>query len=258
VENFKGVIDFDHVTFGYGEEPVLEDISFKVSPGQTVGIIGPTGAGKSTLVNLLSRFYDPTGGEIKVDGINVKEWDLYKLRESMAMVMQDIFLFSDTIEGNIAFGNPDASIETVQAAARAAEAHDFISGLPDGYDTIIGERGVGLSGGQRQRIALARAILKKTAILILDDTTSSVDMETEQRIQKTLKSVFKGKTCFIIAHRISSVKEADLILVMDNGRIIERGSHEELFMKKGYYYHVFKNQYGNFDDQFDGKEVMIY
>ncbi|MEH6956058.1 ABC transporter ATP-binding protein [Neobacillus drentensis] len=256
VENFKGMIDFKQVSFSYGEESVLKDITFKVMPGQTIGIIGPTGAGKSTLVNLLSRFYDTDSGEVSVDGIDVKEWDIHKLRERMAIVMQDIFLFSDTIEGNIAYGNPQVSIESVQAAAKMAEAHDFITELPDKYDTIIGERGVGLSGGQRQRIALARAILKDPSILILDDTTSSVDMETELRIQKTLKSIHQDKTCFIIAHRITSVKEADLILVMDNGRIIERGKHEELLKKKGYYANVFKNQYGNFEELHHGKEVI--
>ncbi|MEH7482637.1 ABC transporter ATP-binding protein [Neobacillus drentensis] len=256
VKQFKGVVDFDHVSFSYGDEPVLNDVNFKALPGQTVGIIGPTGAGKSTLVNLLSRFYDATSGEVRVDGLNVKDWDIPKLRDSMAMVMQDIFLFSDTIEGNIAYGNPNASLEDVQIAAKMAEAHDFITELPDGYDTIIGERGVGLSGGQRQRIALGRAILKNPSILVLDDTTSAVDMETELRIQRTLKSILQEKTCFIIAHRISSVKEADLILVMENGTIIERGNHKELLAKKGYYYKVFRNQNGNFDDQHDSEDVI--
>ena len=256
IRQMNGVVEFNHVYFSYGDEQVLSDISYKVLPGQTVGIIGPTGAGKSTLVNLLSRFYDTTNGEVKVDGINVKDWDIPKLRDSMAMVMQDIFLFSDTIEGNIAYGNPDATLEMVQSAAKMAEAHDFIINLPDGYDTIIGERGVGLSGGQRQRIALARALLKNPSILVLDDTTSAVDMETELRIQRTLKSLLKEKTCFIIAHRISSVKEADLILVMENGNIIERGKHKELLAKKGYYYKVFMNQNGNFDGQHHGEDVI--
>jgi ATP-binding cassette, subfamily B, multidrug efflux pump len=256
VKNFKGIVEFDHVSFNYGDEPVLEDINFKVIPGQTVGIIGPTGAGKSTLVNLLSRFYDTTGGEVRVDGVNVRDWDLHQLRWNIAMVMQDIFLYSDTIEGNIAYGNPEATIEEVQLAAKVAEAHGFICELSNGYDTVVGERGVGLSGGQRQRIALARAILKDPAILILDDTTSAVDMETELRIQHTLKSILQEKTCFIIAHRISSVMEADLILVMENGRIIEKGKHTELLKKKGYYSHVFKNQFGNFDNPDQGKEVI--
>ncbi|MCM3727187.1 ABC transporter ATP-binding protein/permease [Neobacillus cucumis] len=256
VRHISGGVEFNHVSFSYGDEQVLKDISFKVLPGQTVGIIGPTGAGKSTLVNLLSRFYDTAGGDVIVDGLKVRDWDISKLRDSMAMVMQDIFLFSDTIEGNIAYGNPDATLEMVQSAAKMAEAHDFITKLPEGYDTIIGERGVGLSGGQRQRIALARAILKNPSVLVLDDTTSAVDMETELRIQRTLKSLLKEKTCFIIAHRISSVKEADLILVMENGEIIERGKHKELLAKKGYYYKVFMNQNGNFDGQHNGEDVI--
>jgi len=256
IRHINGGVEFNHVSFSYGDEQVLKDISFKVLPGQTVGIIGPTGAGKSTLVNLLSRFYDTVGGEVIVDGLKVRDWDISKLRDSMAMVMQDIFLFSDTIEGNIAYGNPDATLEMVQSAAKMAEAHDFITNLPEGYDTIIGERGVGLSGGQRQRIALARAILKNPSVLVLDDTTSAVDMETELRIQRTLKSLLKEKTCFIIAHRISSVKEADLILVMENGEIIERGKHKELLAKKGYYYKVFMNQNGNFDGQHNGEDVI--
>jgi ATP-binding cassette, subfamily B, multidrug efflux pump len=250
-------IEFQQVNFSYGNEPILKDISFSVLPGQTVGIIGPTGSGKSTLVNLLTRFYDPDSGQVIVDGLNVKKWDIHELRGRMAMVMQDIFLFSDTIEGNIAYGKPDASLEEVEVAAKIAEAHDFIVQLPEGYDTIIGERGVGLSGGQRQRIALARAILKDPSILILDDTTSSVDMETEQRIQHTLGKVYQDKTNFIIAHRISSVKEADLILVMENGQIIERGQHEDLLSKRGYYYKVYKNQFGSFEEN-PSKEVTLH
>ncbi len=235
---------------------MLKDISFKVKPGQTLAIIGPTGAGKSTLVNLLSRFYDTTSGEVRIDGRNVKDWELQELRKGMAMVMQDIFLFSDTIEGNIAYGNPHTSIDSIKFAAEMADAHDFISDLPEGYETIVGERGVGLSGGQRQRIALARAILKDPSILILDDTTSSLDMETENRIQKTLKSIQKNKTSFIIAHRISSVKDADQILVMNNGAIIERGTHEDLLRKKGYYFNVYKNQYGNFEEKHRDEDVI--
>ncbi|MEW8986939.1 MAG: ABC transporter ATP-binding protein, partial [Bacillus sp. (in: firmicutes)] len=248
IQEKSATVEFDRVYFSYGDGIVLEDVTFEANPGQTVGIIGPTGSGKSTLVNLLSRFYDTSNGAIIVGGRNVKECDIHQLRSSMGMVMQDIFLFSDTIEGNIAYGNPIATLEDVQAAARKAEAHDFISNLPEGYDTIVGERGVGLSGGQKQRIALARALLKDPSILILDDTTSSVDIETEEKIQHTLQAIQQSKTCFIIAHRISSVKEADVILVMNNGKIIEKGNHEELLLKRGYYYHVFQNQYGNFDN----------
>lgn len=256
IGHMNGIVEFEHVSFRYGDERVLEDISFKALPGQTVAIIGPTGSGKSTVVSLLCRFYDAAQGEVHVDGINVKDWDVRNLRENMAMVMQDIFLFSDTIEGNIAYGVPTASFESIQNAARKAEAHDFISGLPEGYNTIVGERGIGLSGGQKQRIALARAILKDSSILILDDTTSSLDMETELRIQRTLKLFKRGRTTFIIAHRISSVKEADLILVMENGRIVERGKHDDLMKQKGYYHKVFKNQFGNFDGNRLGKEVI--
>lgn len=254
--SIQGLVEFKDVSFSYGEEEVLKDIHFSVQPGETIGIIGPTGAGKSSLVNLISRFYDVDAGEVMVDGINVKRWDIQQLRNEMATVMQDIFLFSDTIEGNIAYGDPHASFESVQKAAKMADAHDFITKLPEGYDTIVGERGVGLSGGQRQRIALARALLKDPAILILDDTTSSLDMETEHRIQTTLKSLQKRKTNFIIAHRISSVREADIILVMHSGRIIERGTHKELLKRKGYYFDVYKNQYGNFEYKHIGEEVI--
>jgi ATP-binding cassette subfamily B protein len=253
-----GVVEFSHVSFSYGEEEVLKDISFRANPGQTIALIGPTGAGKTTVINLLCRYYDADSGEVRVGKQNIKKWDIRSLRENTAVVMQDTFLFSDTIEGNIAYGVPDASLESIQAAAKMAEAHDFITQLPEGYDTIVGERGVGLSGGQKQRIALARALLKNPSILILDDTTSSVDMETELRIQKTLKTFSQGKTCFMIAHRISSVKEADLILVMKKGRIIERGTHERLLANKGYYYTLCKNQYGNVDEKHHRKEVIGY
>ncbi|ALC91262.1 multidrug ABC transporter ATP-binding protein [Bacillus sp. FJAT-18017] len=255
-EQVKGFVEFNHVSFSYGDEDVLSDVTFKAEPGQTVGIIGATGSGKSTLVNLLHRFYDADSGVVKVDGTDVRERDIHKLRERMAMVMQDIFLFSDTIEGNIAYGNPDAPFEAVKEAAKIAEAHEFIEELPEGYDTIVGERGVGLSGGQKQRIALARAILKNPSILVLDDTTSAVDMETELRIQETLKKILVGKTCFIIAHRISSVKDADLILVMEKGRIIERGTHEELLRANGYYQKVYVNQHGGLEAVEDDREVV--
>ena len=195
-------------------------------------------------MNLLCRFYDTTSGEVLVDGVNVADMDLYNLRDNIGMAMQDVFLFSDTIEGNIAYGRPDCSFEQVKAAAVMADANHFISALPEGYDTIVGERGVGLSGGQKQRISLARALLKEPSILILDDTTSAVDMETESYIQSQLKKLNKGCTIFVIAYRISSIKDADLILVMDNGRIIERGSHEELVAAGGYYATAFHHQYG--------------
>lgn len=243
-KHLQGAVTFRDVSYQADGEDIVHDISFCVKPGQTIGIIGSTGAGKSTIMNLLCRFYDVTAGEVLVDGINVKDLDLYDLRDNIGMAMQDVFLFSDTIEGNIAYAKPDCPFEEVKHAAIMADANHFIQNLPDGYDTIVGERGVGLSGGQKQRISLARALLKDPSILILDDTTSAVDMETESYIQTQLKKIEKDCTIFIIAYRISSIKDADLILVMDNGRIIERGTHEELLQNNGYYASAFRNQYG--------------
>ncbi len=245
--SFEGYIEFKDVSFSYNDEKVLRDINFKVKPGQTVAVIGPTGSGKSSLVNLICRFYDPDSGAILIDGVNIKNIDIKKIRENISSAMQDIFLFSDTIEGNIAYGVPDASMEQVKKVADIADADKFIENFPEGYDTIVGERGVGLSGGQKQRIALARALISDPSILILDDTTSSVDMETEHEIYKTLKYYYKDKTIFIIAHRISSVKDANLIVVLNNGVIEEMGNHEQLLDNKGYYYNVFINQFGDFN-----------
>ena len=243
----KGSVTFDHVNYYTNDDTVLKDISFHVEPGQTVGIIGATGSGKSSLVNLICRFYDVNQGRVLVDDIDVRNLSLQTLRGNIGIAMQDVFLFSDTIEGNIAYGNPDCTFEQVEAAAKIANADEFIREMPEGYDTIIGERGVGLSGGQKQRISLARAILKDPSIIILDDTTSAIDMETESLIQNELKKVANNRTVFIIAHRISSIINADQILVLDNGRLVERGMHEELLAKKGYYSTVFHHQYGEFD-----------
>lgn len=243
----KGSVTFDHVNYYTNDDTVLKDISFHVEPGQTVGIIGATGSGKSSLINLICRFYDVNQGRVLVDDIDVRNLNLQTLRGNIGIAMQDVFLFSDTIEGNIAYGNPDCTFEQVQAAAKIANADEFIREMPEGYDTIIGERGVGLSGGQKQRISLARAILKDPSIIILDDTTSAIDMETESMIQNELKKISDERTVFIIAHRISSIIHADQILVLDNGRIVERGTHEQLLAKKGYYSTVFHHQYGEFD-----------
>ena len=253
-DRIKGNIEFKNVNFNYGDEEVLENINLKVSPGQTIAIIGHTGSGKSTFVSLLCRFYECTKGAILIDGYDIKDFNLRRLRKNIAVAMQDIFLFSDTIEGNIAYGLPTASMDEVRWAASIAGADDFINKMEEGYDTIVGERGVGLSGGQKQRISLARALLKNPSIIILDDTTSSLDIQTENNIRHSLDKYFKDKTTFIIAHRISSVKNADTILVLNNGRIVERGTHSELLVKKGEYYNVYINQFGNFDDA-KGKEV---
>lgn len=249
VQRLKGEIEFRNVSFYFGEKPVLSDISFKAKPGQMIGIMGDTGSGKSSLINLIPRFYDCSRGKILIDGRDVKQYDLVSLRKNIGVAMQDVFLFSDTIEANIAYGVPNASLDMVKWAAKLAGAHDFIINMPEGYDTIIGERGVGLSGGQRQRVALARAILKNAPIIILDDTTSSLDFETEHMIQKNLKEYYKDKTAFVIAHRISSLRNADLILVLKDGKIIERGCHQELIDKKGYYYDVYCQQYGDLTNE---------
>ncbi len=246
-EKFEGHVVFDHVTFTYGGEPVLKDISFEAKPGQTIAVMGATGSGKSTLVTLLGRFYDIQEGSIRVDGVDVREQALKPLRKSLGYVMQETFLFSDTLTDNIRFGCPDADQARVERAARVAQATEFIGKMPQGYETIVGERGVGLSGGQKQRVSIARAVLTEPSILIMDDSTSAVDMETEYEIQQELKEVLKGRTTFIIAHRISSVKNADQILVLDGGRIAERGTHRELLAKKGIYYGMVQDQYRDFE-----------
>ncbi|MDT1950372.1 ABC transporter ATP-binding protein/permease [Carnobacterium divergens] len=252
VSHLEGFVEFDHVSFHFDDDPtteVLSDISLKAAPGQTIGILGETGSGKSTLVNLIARFYDPTSGKILIDGVDARKWHVRELRNHIAIVMQDIFLLSDTIGDNIAFGVPDAEEADIQRMAQIADANHFIEKMPEGYGTIVGERGVGLSGGQKQRISLARALMKNPAILILDDTTSAVDMETETKIQEELDGITGNKTTFIIAHRISSVKDADEILILEQGKIIERGTHESLLAKRGYYFDVFNKQLGNFDEK---------
>ena len=253
-EKFEGHVEFDHVTFSYGGADVLRDITFEAKPGQTIAVMGATGTGKSSLVSLIGRFYDVKKGSVRVDGIDVRDQKLKPLRRSMGYVMQETFLFSDTLTDNIRFGRPEASQEQVERAARVAQADEFIRKMPDGYETIVGERGMGLSGGQKQRVAIARAVLNDPSILIMDDSTSAVDMETEYLIQQDLKEVLKNRTTFIIAHRISSVKNADMILVLDHeGRIAERGTHQQLLDMKGIYYGMVQDQYRDFDQFAKGK-----
>lgn len=244
LDEVRGKVCFDHVDFSLDGKEILKDISFTLEPGKTLGIMGATGAGKSTIVNLLERFYDPTAGEVRLDDINVKELTFQQVRGSSAVVMQDVFLFSDSIGENIRMGKrEEVDHKTMVKAAELAQAKNFIEEMELQYDTVIGERGVGLSGGQKQRISIARAFSKKTPILVLDDSTSALDMETEHEIQKNLQSMDQV-TKLIIAHRISSVVHADEIIYLDHGRIVERGTHKELMELGGFYYDTYQAQYG--------------
>lgn len=246
---FEGAVEFDNVTFSYGGEPVLKNINLKVEPGQTIAVMGATGAGKSTLCLLLGRFYDVMQGRVLVDGVDVRDQKLDVLRREIGYVPQETFLFSDTLEDNIRFGRVDAPHERVVQAADVACATEFIDQMPNGYETIVGERGLGLSGGQKQRTAIARAVLIDPKILVLDDSTSAVDMETEAVIQQKLRGVLKGRTTFIIAHRISSVMNADQIIVLDHGEIAERGTHRELMELGGIYANMVAEQTANMVDE---------
>ena len=232
----RGRVAFDSVSFEYGEDvPALHDVSFELQPGQSAAIVGGAGSGKSTIAHLLPRFYDTSAGRVLIDGVDVREITLESLRRSVGIVLQDAFAFSATIRDNIAYGVDDASMDDVERAAKAAQLHGFIEGLPDGYETWVGERGVTLSGGQRQRLAIARTILLDTPILVLDDSTSSVDTATEALIHRAMEDVMRDRTSFVIAHRLSTVRSADMVLVLDRGRVVEQGSHDDLMRMGGFY-----------------------
>ncbi len=242
---FEGRIEFDHVSFSYEDAPneeVLHDVTFSIEPGQTIAIMGDTGSGKTSLINMIPRFHDPSSGSIRVDGVDVREYRFSELRKNIGMATQDVLLYSDTIDGNIAYGDSHMPLETVKKYAEKSAVTEFVYHMPNGFDTIIGERGVGLSGGQKQRISLARALAIQPSILILDDTTSAVDTETERFIQENLRNLDFNCTKIIIAQRISSTKDADKILILRDGRIVEEGTHDELLALRGYYFNVYTLQ----------------
>ncbi|MBT3241026.1 MAG: ABC transporter ATP-binding protein [Chloroflexi bacterium] len=243
-KDIKGNVEFKNVSFAYdkGEDPTLSDLNFTAKPNEIVALIGPTGSGKTSLVNMIPRFFDTSEGQVLIDGVDVHEYDLINLRRKIGIVLQTSLLFSASIKENIAFGNPDAKEEDIFSAAKAAQAYEFINKMPEGFDTIVGERGITLSGGQRQRIAIARAILINPRILILDDSTSSVDTETEHLIKMALNTLMQGRTTFVIAQRLSTVRNADQILVMDKGKIVEIGKHSDLLKKEGLYKEIYDLQ----------------
>jgi ATP-binding cassette subfamily B protein len=238
----SGHVRFEHVTFSYSGKPVLKDVDIDARPGQVVALLGLTGSGKTTVINLIPRFYDVSMGRITVDGHDVRDVSLPSLRKQIGVVLQENFLFSASVRENIAYGRPDASEEEVIAAAQAARAHDFITSLPYGYDTRVGERGITLSGGQKQRVAIARALLLDPRILILDDSTSSVDTETEHLIQQALARLMEGRTTFVIAQRLTTILRADQILVLQDGQVVQRGRHEELLQQGGLYKTIYDLQ----------------
>ncbi len=246
-QKIQGRVVFENVNFEYNGATILKNINLDVKPGSTVAIMGLTGSGKSSIINLISRFYDCSSGKITLDGVDIRDWPLGLLREQVSVVMQETFLFSDTILENIQFGSPDTQESEMMTAAKDAKVDEFVSQLPDGYNTVIGERGIGLSGGEKQRVALARALVKKSPLLILDDATSNLDMETEYQIQRALEKR-SGMTKFIVAHRISAVKNADEIIFIENGAIVERGTHWQLLALQNRYYEIYREQYQGISD----------
>ncbi|VYT65046.1 ATP-binding cassette domain-containing protein [Clostridium tertium] len=248
LNSILGDIEFKNVSFRYDDEYVLKNINLNIKAGSTVAIMGQTGSGKTTLLSLIGRYYDSTSGDVKINGIDVKKINLKSLRSNMSVVQQDTFLFSDTVENNLKFGKADATMDEIKEGAEKSCSLDFIEEFENGFNTEIGERGVGLSGGQKQRISIARAIIRNAPILILDDSTSALDMETEHELLKNLNKIKKGKTTILVAHRISAVKNADLIVFMKNGEIVEKGTHDELLNMKNHYYNVYKEQFKDFSN----------
>jgi ATP-binding cassette subfamily B multidrug efflux pump len=245
-EHVKGHVRFDHVTFSYPEkQPALYDFSVDAPPGSVIGLLGSTGSGKTTVISLLMRAYNVKEGKVMLDGQDIRSLQVESYRNQIATVFQETFLFSSTIRNNISYGRKDVTMDDIIRAAKLSKAHEFILELPEGYDTVVGERGLGLSGGQKQRIAIARALIKDPKILVLDDATSAVDMETEHEIQAGFGEVMKGRTTFIIAHRISSLKHADEIIVLDKGRIVQRGTHQDLLQQEGLYRQTYDIQYAD-------------
>ena len=245
-EKMEGGLQIRDLKFSYTpEKPLIDDFDLDVTPGQRIAIVGPTGCGKTTFINLLMRFYDPQGGEIRLDGVNTMDMDRGELRRSVGMVLQDTWLKAGTIRENIAMGKPDASDEEIVAAAKQAHAHGFIRRLPQGYDTVIGENGGTLSQGQKQLLCIARVMLCLPPMLFLDEATSSIDTRTESKIQEAFNTMMEGRTTFIVAHRLSTIREADVILVMRDGHIVEQGSHEELLQKRGFYAQLYQSQFAH-------------
>jgi ATP-binding cassette subfamily B protein len=238
-QEIRGQVVFDGVSFGYNGSPVLENISFQARPGETIAIVGQTGSGKTTLTRLINRIFDTTSGAVLIDGVNVQDWSLEALRSQISTIEQDVFLFSRTLSENISFGQAEAGREDIERAAREAQADGFVNSFPEGYETVIGERGVTLSGGQRQRIAIARAFLTNPKILILDDSTSAIDSATEDQIQQAMRRISSERTTFIITHRLSQIRWADRILVLDKGKLIDQGNHEELLERCAEYRRIF-------------------
>jgi subfamily B ATP-binding cassette protein MsbA len=240
----RGALEFDHVSFGYDEEtPILKDVSFRIEPGQVAALVGPTGAGKTTIISLIPRFYDPSSGVVKIDGIDVRSLEQKSLREQISFVLQETLLFHGSIWNNIAYGKPDSSPEEVVRAAEVANAHEFIEKLPHGYGTMVGERGVMLSGGQRQRIAIARAVIRNTPVLIMDEPSSGLDSASEKLVFEALDRLMEGKTSLVIAHRLSTIRRADVIFVVRDGMIVERGNHNQLMKTGGLYSQLYELQF---------------